>query len=60
MQLYNSQLSPFSSRIRIQIYAKGLDVEFLEPPDGGHGSDAYRAINITGASRKKKRGFPKV
>ena len=48
MQLYNSPLSPFVARIRIQIYAKGLDVELVEPPDGGHSSDAYRALNFTG------------
>ncbi len=48
MQLYNSPLSPYVARIRIQIYAKGLDVALVEPPDGGHSSDAYRAINFTG------------
>jgi glutathione S-transferase len=47
MQLYNSPLSPFVARIRIQIYAKGIDVEIVDPP-GGHSSDEYHAINFTG------------
>lgn len=48
VQLYNSPLSPYVARIRIQIYAKGLDIELVDPPAGGHSSDAYRAINFTG------------
>lgn len=47
MRLYNANLSPFASRCRIQIYAKGLDVE-LAPPPGGPSSDAYKKINPTG------------
>jgi glutathione S-transferase len=47
MRLYNANLSPFASRCRIAIYAKGLDVELAPPPDG-LSSDAYRAINPTG------------
>jgi glutathione S-transferase len=47
MKLYNSNLSPFASRCRIQIYDKGLDVQVVDPP-GGTGSDAYKAINPTG------------
>jgi glutathione S-transferase len=30
MKLFNAMLSPFAARCRIQIYAKGLDVEFAE------------------------------
>jgi len=30
MKLYNAQLSPFSARVRLAIYAKGLDVEIVE------------------------------
>jgi glutathione S-transferase len=30
MKLYNAMLSPFASRCRMQIYAKGLDVELAE------------------------------
>ncbi len=47
MKLYNANLSPFAARCRIQIYAKGLDVE-LVPPPGGTGSEAYKRINPTG------------
>ena len=32
MKLYNAQLSPFAARCRIQIYAKGLDVELINLP----------------------------
>lgn len=52
MKLYNHNLSPFTSRCRIQIYAKGLDVELVEPPGelvpGGSTSEAYREINPIG------------
>jgi glutathione S-transferase len=47
MKLYSANLSPFAARPRIAIYAKGLAVEILPPPDGP-GSDAYKAINPTG------------
>ncbi len=30
MKLYNSQLSPYSARVRLAIYAKGLDVEIVD------------------------------
>lgn len=30
MKLYNAQLSPFSARVRLAIYAKGLDVEIVD------------------------------
>ncbi len=33
-KLYNSNLSPFAARVRIQMYAKGLDVEFVNLPGG--------------------------
>lgn len=47
MKLFNANLSPFAARCRIQIYAKGLDVEMAEPP-GGLSSDAYKNVNPTG------------
>ena len=47
MKLYNSNLSPFASRCRIQIYAKGLDVAIADPP-GGAGTASYKAVNPTG------------
>jgi len=33
MKLYNANLSPFAARCRIQIYAKGLEVEMANMPD---------------------------
>ncbi len=30
MRLFNSQLSPYSARVRLAIYAKGLDVEIVD------------------------------
>ena len=47
MKLYNVNLSPFASRVRLQIYAKGLDVALVDPP-GGLGSDEYKKVNPTG------------
>jgi len=47
MKLYNSNLSPFASRARLALYAKGLQAEILPPP-GGLGTDQYRAINPIG------------
>ena len=48
MKLYQSNLSPFASRCRIQIYAKGLrDIECCPPP-GGMASDEYKTHNPTG------------
>lgn len=47
MKLYNANLSPFASRSRIQIYAKGLDIELVSPPSA-LGSDEYKSINPTG------------
>lgn len=47
MKLYNMNLSPFTGRCRILIYAKGLDVELVDPP-GGVASDEYKTINPTG------------
>ena len=47
MKLYQADLSPFASRVRIQLYAKQLDVPFADPP-GGLSSDEYKKINPTG------------
>jgi glutathione S-transferase len=49
MKLYQSNLSPFTSRVRIQVYAKGLEREItFVPPPGGAGSAEYKRINPTG------------
>ena len=47
MKLYQDDASPFASRVRIQIYYKGLDLEIAAPP-GGLRSDDYRRINPLG------------
>lgn len=47
MKLYNVALSPFAARCRIQIYAKKLAVELVDPP-GGLGSDEYKKLNPIG------------
>ncbi len=47
MKLYNVALSPFAARCRIQIYAKKLPIELVDPP-GGLGSEGYRKLNPTG------------
>ncbi|MBL8549088.1 MAG: glutathione S-transferase family protein [Hyphomonadaceae bacterium] len=46
MKLYNNDLSPFTTRVRLQIRAKGLenDVQIVPRPD----IDLYKAINPTG------------
>ncbi len=36
MKLYQTYLSPFPTRVRLLLYAKGLEVEMIEPP-GFHG-----------------------
>jgi glutathione S-transferase len=47
MKLYNANLSPWSTSCRIQIYAKNLPVELVEPP-GGAASEEYRRKNPLG------------
>jgi len=48
MKLYQSYLSPFASRCRIQIYAKGIDGIETCPPPGGMSSDEFKTHNPTG------------
>ena len=51
MKLYQTYLSPFPTRVRLLIYAKGLKVEILEP-HGFHGDTRpkgdYLAVNPIG------------
>ena len=47
MQLYSVNLSPYASRARLAIYAKGLPVEISFPP-GGMKSTEYLGINPIG------------
>jgi glutathione S-transferase len=48
MKLYSAQLSPFSARARMAIYAADLPVEVLAPPGGGGRSREWLAINPIG------------
>ena len=47
MKLYNAALSPFAARVRVQLYAKSLDIALIAPP-GGAGSDEYKKISPLG------------
>lgn len=47
MKLYSGYISPYASRARMAVYAKGLDVEILRPP-GGNKSPEFLAINPIG------------
>ena len=47
MKLYNANHSPYASRVRIQIYAKNLPVDIVDPP-GGMGSDEAKALTPIG------------
>ncbi|MFQ5700198.1 MAG: glutathione S-transferase family protein [Myxococcota bacterium] len=47
MKMYGADLSPYASRVRMQAYAKGIELEQVEPP-GGLSSDAYKQLNPTG------------
>jgi len=48
MKLYSAELSPFACRARLAIYAKGLDIAIVSPPEGGLKGEAYLAINPIG------------
>ena len=47
MKLYNAALSPFAARVRVQLYAKSLDIALIAPP-GGAGSDENKKISPLG------------
>lgn len=48
MKLYGVDLSPFVQRVKLQIAAKGLQVEYLAPPGDGTKSAEFLAINPMG------------
>ncbi|MFI4974228.1 MAG: glutathione S-transferase family protein [Caulobacterales bacterium] len=48
MKLYSANLSPFATRVRLAIYAKGLDIDIVPPAGGGLKSQEYLAINPLG------------
>lgn len=47
MKLFNSMLSPYSSRVRIALYAKNIPCEIATAP-GGTGSAEFKALNPIG------------
>lgn len=47
MKLYSFALSPFAARCRMQIRAKGLDIDIVDPP-AKTTSDEWKAINPVG------------
>ena len=48
MQLISLPVSPFAARVRIAIYAKGLDVAIEPPPAGWPSNPQFRDISPTG------------
>jgi glutathione S-transferase len=48
LKLYNSDLSPFATRVRILAHAKNVKLEYLRPPGGALKTPEYLAINPLG------------
>lgn len=48
LKLYQADLSPFATRVRILARAKGLKLECVPPPGGSLKSEDYLAINPLG------------
>jgi glutathione S-transferase len=48
LKLYQSDLSPFATRVRVLAAAKGLKLECVAPPGGSLKSSEYLAINPLG------------
>ena len=46
MKLYQLDLSPYTTRVRLLCYVKGLDLELADPP--GFRTDAYKKVNPLG------------
>ena len=45
MKLYNADLSPYASRVRLQLYIKGIKADILPPPGGGVHTPEFAKIN---------------
>jgi glutathione S-transferase len=45
MKLYDSHLSPYATRVRMQIYMKGLKADIVPVPQGGSHTPAYVKMN---------------
>ncbi|PVM91414.1 glutathione S-transferase family protein [Caulobacter radicis] len=48
MQLISLPASPFATRVRIAVRAKGLDVEIVPPPSGWPNDRRFRDVSPTG------------
>ena len=45
MKLYNANLSPYATRVRMQLYLKGIKAELVAVPSGGSHTPDYVKIN---------------
>ena len=45
LKLYDSKLSPYANRVRLQIYLKGLDAQLIDVPQGGSHTAEYAKMN---------------
>ena len=45
LKLYDSKLSPYATRVRAQLYLKGLQAEFIAVPQGGSHTPEYAKMN---------------
>lgn len=45
MKLYDSKLSPYANRVRLQLYLKGIDAQLIDVPSGGSHTAEYAKMN---------------
>jgi glutathione S-transferase len=45
MKLYDSKLSPYANRVRLQLYLKGIDAQLIDVPQGGSHTADYAKMN---------------
>ena len=45
MKLYDSKLSPYANRVRLQLYLKGIDAQLIDVPTGGSHTAEYAKMN---------------
>lgn len=45
MKLYDSKLSPYANRVRLQLYLKGIKAELIDVPQGGSHTADYAKMN---------------
>lgn len=58
MKLYQTYLSPFATRVRLLLYAKGIDVDIIEPTGdralSGHGVDVSAGRQLRSGARRRR------